>query len=291
MDGTGSLGRPMTTVIATELASVDGTISPTAEATVPLRDDGLYRGDGAFEVIRLYGGRPFALGDHLDRLERSGAAIELEFDRAALEGEIAALLAEAGEIDGQLRLIVTRGGRRIAATEPLPPHAETVRIATVTYSPVGDPQRRQVALLRGQHAGDPARQGAGRRRGGPGPARRHRARAADLVDLLGLAAGRPAHPGARRRRPRIDHPRPPGQGARRSRRAPGRSPTCAPPARPSSPRPRARSRRSRRSTAPSCPRRRGLAPARPRRPSRRLSAGSSNFDDEHERAGVRWTSS
>ncbi len=118
-----------------ELASVDGTISPTAEATLPLRDDGLYRGDGAFEVIRLYEGRPFALGDHLDRLQRSAAAIELEFDLAALEREIDELLAEAGDADGQLRLIVTRGGRRIAATEQLPPHAETLRLATVTYCP------------------------------------------------------------------------------------------------------------------------------------------------------------
>ncbi len=118
-----------------ELASVDGMISPTMEATVPLRDDGLYRGDGAFEVIRLYNGRPFALGDHLDRLGRSAAAIELEFDRAALEREIEALLAEAGETDGQLRLIVTRGGRRVAATETIPEHADTVRIAIVTYCP------------------------------------------------------------------------------------------------------------------------------------------------------------
>jgi branched-chain amino acid aminotransferase len=125
----------MTTATATELASVDGTISRTAEATVALRDDGLYRGDGAFEVIRVYEGRPFALADHLDRLERSAAAIQLEFNRAALEAEIASLLAEAGRIDGQLRLIVTRGGRRIAATEPLPYHAETLRVATVTYSP------------------------------------------------------------------------------------------------------------------------------------------------------------
>ncbi len=118
-----------------ELASVDGRVSPTAEAIVPLRDDGLYRGDGAFEVIRLYEGRPFALGDHLDRLHRSAAAIQLEFDRAALEREIGALLETAGEVDGQMRLIVTRGGRRIAATEALPAHGETLRIATVTYSP------------------------------------------------------------------------------------------------------------------------------------------------------------
>jgi len=118
-----------------ELVSVDGRVTPIADATVPLKDDGLYRGDGAFEVIRLYEGRPFALADHLDRLQRSGAAIQLEFDRPALEREIGVLLAEAGEPDGQLRLIVTRGGRRIAAIEALPPHAETLRLATVTYSP------------------------------------------------------------------------------------------------------------------------------------------------------------
>jgi branched-chain amino acid aminotransferase len=118
-----------------ELASVDGRVTPTAEAMVPMKDDGIYRGDGAFEVIRLYEGKPFALGDHLDRLERSSAAIRLEFDRAALEREIDALLEEAGGPDGQLRLIVTRGGRRIAAVEPIPAHAETLRLATVTYSP------------------------------------------------------------------------------------------------------------------------------------------------------------
>ena len=118
-----------------ELASVDGRITPTAEATIGLKDDGLYRGDGAFEVIRLYGGKPFALVDHLERLGRSGAAIELSFDRGALEREIDALLAEAGPVEGQLRLIVTRGGRRIAATEPIPPHPETVGLVTVTYCP------------------------------------------------------------------------------------------------------------------------------------------------------------
>jgi branched-chain amino acid aminotransferase len=118
-----------------ELASVDGRITNTAEATIPLKDDGVYRGDGAFEVIRLYEGRPFALGDHLDRLVRSATSIELSFDRAALESEIAALLAEAGSVDGQMRLIVTRGGRRIAATEPIPSHGQTLSLASVTYTP------------------------------------------------------------------------------------------------------------------------------------------------------------
>jgi branched-chain amino acid aminotransferase len=117
----------------TELASVDGRIGPTAEATIGLKDDGLYRGDGAFEVIRLYAGRPYALDDHVARLERSSAALRLEFDRMALRTEIDALLAEAGPIEGQLRLIVTRGGRRIAATEPIPHHDETIKLGSVTY--------------------------------------------------------------------------------------------------------------------------------------------------------------
>ena len=118
-----------------EFASVDGAIAPTAETTIPLKDDGLYRGDGVFEVIRLYGGRPYALAAHLDRLERSAAAIDLDAQRASLEPEIEALLAANGDADAQLRLLVTRGGRRIALIEPLVEHADTVSLATVTYTP------------------------------------------------------------------------------------------------------------------------------------------------------------
>ena len=80
---------------------------------MPASDDGLLRGDGVFEVIRLYAGRPYALGEHLDRLERSAAAIELPVERAALESEISVLLGEFGEHEAQLRLVVTRGGGRL----------------------------------------------------------------------------------------------------------------------------------------------------------------------------------
>jgi branched-chain amino acid aminotransferase len=118
-----------------ELASVDGEISPTAEARIPVADDGLLRGDGVFEMIRLYKGRPFALAEHLDRLERSAAAIELPVDRAAVEREVLALVDAFGEDDAALRIVLTRGGRRIALTEPLPEWPESVRVATVTYSP------------------------------------------------------------------------------------------------------------------------------------------------------------
>src|SRR5687767_5664764 len=120
---------------AQELASVDGRISATPEATIPLPDDGLYRGDGVFEVVRLYRGHPFALREHLDRLERSAAAIELPVERSPIERELEALLAEFGTDDGQLRLVLTRGGRRILLTERLPGRGASARLATVTYSP------------------------------------------------------------------------------------------------------------------------------------------------------------
>src|SRR5689334_11007403 len=76
---------------APEITSVDGQMVETPEARIPASDDGLLRGDGVFEVIRLYAGRPYALGEHLDRMERSAAAIELPLDRAPFEREIAAL--------------------------------------------------------------------------------------------------------------------------------------------------------------------------------------------------------
>lgn len=119
------------------LGSVNGEIADTSEAVIPATDDGLLRGDGVFEVIRLYAGRPFALGEHIDRLERSAAAIELSIERESFESEISALLLEFGEHDAQLRLVVTRGGQRLAFTENLPPYASQDRasISTVTYSP------------------------------------------------------------------------------------------------------------------------------------------------------------
>jgi branched-chain amino acid aminotransferase len=108
-----------------------------SEAVIPASDDGLLRGDGVFEVIRLYAGRPFALDEHLNRLERSAAAIELTIEREPFEAEISALLAEFGEHEAQLRLVVTRGGQRLAFTENLPPYAsaESSSLASVDYLP------------------------------------------------------------------------------------------------------------------------------------------------------------
>ncbi len=119
-----------------ELASVDGTITPTAEAMVPLQGRRplprrrRLRGDPPLRRAAVRARRP-------PRPARSARPPRSSSSSTAPRSkrEIEALLAELGDGDGQLRLIVTRGGRRIAATEPLPPHGETLRLATVTYSP------------------------------------------------------------------------------------------------------------------------------------------------------------
>jgi branched-chain amino acid aminotransferase len=117
------------------LASVDGEIGAAAEARIPVADDGLLRGDGAFEVMRLYQGRPFALEDHIARLGRTCAGLHMEADLGAMQDEALALLDAAGPVDALLRLVLTRGGRRIAIVEPLPRYGTVARVATVTYAP------------------------------------------------------------------------------------------------------------------------------------------------------------
>jgi branched-chain amino acid aminotransferase len=114
-------------------AVLDGT--PTEDPRVPATDTGLLRGDGAFEVVRVYGGRPFALDDHLARLRRSCAGLRLEADLEAVRGDVATLLDGAGAVDAAVRIVLTRGGRRLVLLEDLPDWGPTIRLACVTYAP------------------------------------------------------------------------------------------------------------------------------------------------------------
>ncbi len=126
-------------VSTVELACLDGTVAPAAETSIPVLDDGFLRGDGIFEAIRVYEGRPFATDDHLDRLERSAKNLHLEVPvaRAELEAEIADLIERRGgaSFTGALRIVMTRGGRRLVMTEPLIEYSERARLTFVTYSP------------------------------------------------------------------------------------------------------------------------------------------------------------
>ncbi|MFL5822527.1 MAG: aminotransferase class IV [Solirubrobacteraceae bacterium] len=119
------------------LASVDGELMLSSAARIPATDEGLLRGDGVFEVVRVYDGRPFALEEHLQRLERSASNLRLPVDLEAVRSDAHRLLAHAGSSpDHQLlRIVLTRGGRRLLLTEPMVEGPDHVRLGSVTYSP------------------------------------------------------------------------------------------------------------------------------------------------------------
>jgi 4-amino-4-deoxychorismate lyase len=71
-------------------------------------DLALVRGEGVFEALRVYGGRPFRLQAHLDRLAASGRAIDLPLPEG-LEDLAGRAVAAAGGGDLVLRLICTKG--------------------------------------------------------------------------------------------------------------------------------------------------------------------------------------
>jgi branched-chain amino acid aminotransferase len=126
-------------VSTAELACLDGEILPAAEARIPATEEGFLRGDGVFEVARVYDGRPFALDEHLARLELSATNLRLGYPAPVdeIRRELPELLEARGgaEFDGCLRIVLTIGGRRLLLTEPAPALAESMRACFVTYSP------------------------------------------------------------------------------------------------------------------------------------------------------------
>jgi branched-chain amino acid aminotransferase len=89
---------------------LNGRLIEAAEARIDPADRGFLLGDGLFETLRVYGGRPFRLDAHLARLA-AGAAV-LGLPSPAVD-EIAAAVAatlEANELaDASVRITLTRG--------------------------------------------------------------------------------------------------------------------------------------------------------------------------------------
>ncbi len=98
--------------------SVDGNLSPAADARVAALDHGITVGDGVFETCKVVDGTPFALTRHLDRLRRSAGIIGLRLPwsddalRAACDQTIGAAGIDAANASTgvqRLRITVTGG--------------------------------------------------------------------------------------------------------------------------------------------------------------------------------------
>ena len=94
-----------------ELAFVNGRFMPLDEAVVPIEDRGFQFADGVYEVVATYGGKPFALKPHFERLERSLAALSLALDirTYGLEALLREGLERAGFDETLVYIQVTRG--------------------------------------------------------------------------------------------------------------------------------------------------------------------------------------
>lgn len=137
------------------VASIDGTIVDLAAARISVLDRGLMFGDGVFEALRTYRGRPDALDQHLARLEHSCAImhIALGVTRAMLAREVEAAVAAVDAPERYIRIMITRGSfpealppmgagvaRRIVIVRPLSPtpdalYARGIRVISAAAPP------------------------------------------------------------------------------------------------------------------------------------------------------------
>ena len=104
------------------LINVNGRLVPREQAVVSVFDAGFVLGDGVWEGLRVSGGHPAFLEQHLDRLREGAAALALDIGRSRdeLAAEIYRTLRANGmDRDGvHVRLMVTRGPKSTPYQDP-----------------------------------------------------------------------------------------------------------------------------------------------------------------------------
>ncbi|MGM0651595.1 MAG: D-amino acid aminotransferase [Bacillota bacterium] len=93
------------------LAWIDGSYCNLDGARISIEDRGYLLGDGVYEVIRVYNGKPFYLDAHLERLKRSAGAvkIELPYKLSEIGSIVLDLVARSSCGEGYIYMQLTRG--------------------------------------------------------------------------------------------------------------------------------------------------------------------------------------
>ncbi len=96
------------------LAWIDGSYYNLEEAKISIEDRGYLLGDGVYEVIRVYKGKPFYLDAHLERLKRSAEAIRIDLPHQLRDISSTALeLVDKGScVEGYIYMQLTRGSAK-----------------------------------------------------------------------------------------------------------------------------------------------------------------------------------
>lgn len=134
----------MQTTRLTSMTNIDGKITLTEEACVPVLDRGFLYGDSVYEVFRTYAGVPLYFAQHWERLENSARLIYMHIaqTRADVEDEIRRTIkaSEASEAreDVYVRYTVTRGEGPVNLYAD--PNLRTRYVITVKELPVWNPE-------------------------------------------------------------------------------------------------------------------------------------------------------
>ncbi len=91
------------------LANWNGEFLPLADVRVSVLDRGFLFGDGIYEVLRVYAGRPFLCEEHMQRLRRSLREVRIDCDADRLEQRMQDTLRQSGVEEGIIYIQVTRG--------------------------------------------------------------------------------------------------------------------------------------------------------------------------------------
>ncbi len=108
---------------------LNGAFLPREEARIPVDDRGFLFGDGVYEVTPFYGGVPFRLPRHLERMRRGLAALGISMEVESLESLHGELLARNGLEGAEMAIVylqVTRGAAPRTHHFPDPAPAPTV---------------------------------------------------------------------------------------------------------------------------------------------------------------------
>ncbi len=91
--------------------ALNGSIVEASEAVIPVYDHGFLYGLGLFETFRTYGGSPYLLERHLDRLLAGCKALGIRYEPSLEDVKrlLTELLAASSLTDGYVRLTVSAG--------------------------------------------------------------------------------------------------------------------------------------------------------------------------------------
>jgi D-alanine transaminase len=132
-----------------ELVYLNGDLVPHSEAKVSVEDRGFNFADGVYEVVRIAAGRPFRLETHLDRLESSSRALEIDLPlpRAGFGEAMLRLTKANGVGEGTIYLQLTRGAAPRAHAFPKAVRPTLVMLARPFAGPAAEQFEKGVAVV------------------------------------------------------------------------------------------------------------------------------------------------